>query len=226
MPTVSAVSESASATLPLATEPTSDDEVGFLTSTEQAPDEVRTESTGVNSAKVMVVSALVAVLFFFGLLVAERIPEIPVDIDFKPFFIPFLFLALLPRGLPSLGVAVGAAIGEGIGDVLEGYEIDDPIGFVGYVVGFVVAAYLIKGQPLSWVRVGLACIAGAGVQAVIEASSFLIFGEEGLTVTATTAAGNTVTHGIVMGAIITIPLVRVLHGRIERLLGFTPQQAS
>ena len=175
-----------------------------------------------NTPKVMVVAALVAVLFFFGLLIFERIPEIPVDIDFKPFFIAFLFLALLPRGLPTFAIPLGAAVGEAIGDIIEGYEVDDPFGFAGYFLGFALAGYLMGGKPLNWVRVGFACIAGSLVQAVIEASAFLAFGEEGVGVTLYSAAGNTVTHGLLMGAVVTVPLVFALHGRIERLLGFTP----
>jgi hypothetical protein len=70
----------------------------------------------------------------------------------------------------------------------------------------------------------MACIVGAFVQAVIEASAFLVFGEEGLSVAIFSALGNTVTHGIILGAIITIPLVKALHGRLERLLGYTPQR--
>jgi hypothetical protein len=195
-----------------------------VTSTQQAPEDVRVEG-GTSAPKVMVVSALVAVLFFLGLMVSERIPEIPVDIDFKPFFIPFLFLALLPRGLPSFGIAIGAAVGEGIADILEGYEVDDVFGFAGYVLAFVIAGYMMKGQPLNWPRVGMACIVGGLVQAVIEASAFLVFGEEGLGVTLTTAAGNTVTHGLVLGALVTVPLVRALHGRVEHLLGFAPRRS-
>lgn len=179
---------------------------------------------GADAAKSMVVAALVAVLFFFGLVIFERIPEIPVDIDFKPFFIPFLFLALLPRGLPTVAIAVGAAVGESIGDIIEGYEVDDPFGFFGYFIGFAVAGYLIRGKPLNWARVAVACIVGAAIQAVIEASAFVVFGEEGLGIAAYSALGNTVTHGILLGAIVTIPLVRALHGRLERLLGFTPQR--
>ena len=174
------------------------------------------------AAKSMVVAALVAVLFFFGLLIFERIPEIPVDIDFKPFFIPFLFIALLPRGLPTFAIALGAAVGEAIGDIIEGYEVDDPFGFFGYFIGFAVAGYLIGGKPLSWARVTLACIVGALLQAVIEASAFLVFGEEGLVVAIYSALGNTITHGILLGVLVTVPLIYALHGRIERLLGFTP----
>lgn len=172
--------------------------------------------------KVMVVAALVAVLFFFGLLIFERIPEIPVDIDFKPFFLIFLFLALLPRGPLTFAIPIGAAVGEAIGDILEGYEVDDPFGFAAYIIGFAVAGYLINNRPLAIGRLAGACIVGALVQAVIEASAFLVFGEEGVGVAAYSALGNTVTHGILLGALVTVPLVRALHGRVERLLGFTP----
>lgn len=182
-----------------------------------------------SAPRAMVVAALVAVLFFFGLLIFERIPEIPVDIDFKPFFIPFMFLALLPKGLPTLAIPLGAAVGESIGDIIEGYEVDDVFGFFGYFVGFAIAGLIINGRPLKWGRVAMACIVGALVQAVIEASAFMLFGEEGLSVALFSALGNTITHGIILGAIITIPLVRALHGRLERLLGYTPhrpQEAS
>ncbi|MHA6798284.1 hypothetical protein [Bounagaea algeriensis] len=172
--------------------------------------------------KTMVVAALVAVLFFFGLMIFERIPEIPVDIDFKPFFIPFLFLALLPRGLPTFAIPIGAAVGEAIGDILEGYEVDDPFGFAGYFIGFAVAGYMMSGKQLNWLRIGTACLVGSLVQAVIEGSAFLAFGEEGVGVTIYSALGNTITHGIILGALVTVPLAFALHGRIERLLGFTP----
>ncbi len=187
--------------------------------TRPASSKPRGEAT---ASKIMVVAALVAVLFFFGLLIFERIPEIPVDIDFKPFFIPFLFLALLPRGATTFAIALGAAVGEAIGDILEGYEIDDPLGFAGYFVGFAVMGYLVAGRPLNWGRVTVACIVGAFVQAVIEASAFLIFGAEGLGVAIYSALGNTVTHGLILGALVTVPLIYALHGRIERLLGFAP----
>lgn len=183
---------------------------------------VRPAGQANTTPKTMVVAALVAVLFFFGLMIFERIPEIPVDIDFKPFFIPFCFLALLPRGLPTFAIPIGAAVGEAIGDILEGYEVDDPFGFAGYFVGFALAGYLMSGKKLNWLRIGTACLVGSLVQAVIEGSAFLVFGEEGVGVTIYSALGNTVTHGIVLGALVTVPLAYALHGRIERLLGFTP----
>ncbi|MDN5856511.1 MAG: hypothetical protein L0K86_27465, partial [Actinomycetia bacterium] len=85
-----------------------------------------------------------------------------------------------------------------------------------------VAGYLIGNKPLNWLRVAVACVVGAFVQAVIEASAFIVFGEEGVGVAIYSALGNTVTHGILLGAIVTVPLIYALHGRIERLLGFTP----
>lgn len=168
--------------------------------------------------KLVVIVALTGVLFYFGLLILERIPEIPVDIDQKPFFIPLLFVALLPLGAPSWAAAVGAALGEAFGDILEGYEPDDPIGFLGYIIGFAAAAYIIANHPRSWVRLAIAALVAAFLQAVIEASSFLIFGEESLGVTVQSALGNTLFHGL--WGLLVIPLVLVMHGRVERLLGF------
>ncbi len=178
---------------------------------------------GDNSApKLVVIAGLTAVLFFFGLLVTERIPEIPVDIDQKPFFIPFLLVALLPLGPPAWAVGLGAALGEGFGDILEGYEPDDAFGFVGYIICFVLAGYIIRNRPRNWGLVIVACIVGAGIQAIIEASTFLLFGEEALTVAIWSAVGNTITHGVIWGVIPLLILIPLLHGRIERFLGFAP----
>lgn len=174
-------------------------------------------------AKLVVIAGLTAVLFFFGLLITERIPEIPVDIDFKPFFIPFLLVALLPLGGPAIAVGLGAALGEGFGDIIEGYEPDDAFGFVGYVVCFVIASYMIRNRPRNWLLVSLACIVGAFVQAVFEAATFLIFGEEALPVAIQSAIGNTITHGIILGLIPTLILIPLLYGRIERFLGYAPK---
>ena len=175
-----------------------------------------------SSAKSVVIAGLTAVLFFFGLLITERIPEIPVDIDFKPFFIPFLLVALLPRPT-SWAVGLGAALGEGFGDIIEGYEPDDAFGFIGYVVCFVLAGYMIGNRPRNWLLVSAACLLGAFVQAVMEAATFLIFGSEALPVAIQSALGNTLTHGVVLGLVPTLILILLLHGRIERLLGFAPK---
>ena len=173
--------------------------------------------------KLIVIAGLVGVLFFFGLLVLERIPEIPVDIDQKPFFIPFLFAALLPRGWPTVAVALGTALGEGFGDILEGFEPDDPVGFFGYLIGVIIFGFMVAGRPQNRGLVALACVVGAGVQAFIEASAFLIFAEEGLLVALWSATGNTITHGVIWGVIPMLILVPLLHGRIERFLGYPPQ---
>ena len=77
-----------------------------------------------------------AVLFITGLLVSKSFGEFAFDIDLKPFFLPYLLIALSRYGIPTLSVSLGGAIGEGILDVFEGYEVDDPIGFLGYVLGF------------------------------------------------------------------------------------------
>lgn len=75
-----------------------------------------------NTSKLTVITVLCSVLFFLALTLLEAIPEIPVDIDFKPFFIPLAFIALLPTGKPSWAVGFGAALGEALRDILEGYE--------------------------------------------------------------------------------------------------------
>lgn len=172
--------------------------------------------------KLVVIAALCGVLFYFGLLITERIPEIPVDIDQKPFFIPLLFVALLPLGAPAWAAAVGAALGEAFGDILEGFEPDDPIGFFAYILGFAAAAYIIRNRPLSKGRLAAAALTAGFLQAAIEASSFLIFDEENLRVTVQSALGNTLTHGVIWGVIPLLLLVPALHGRAERLLGFPP----
>lgn len=175
-----------------------------------------------NTSKLTVITVLCSVLFFLSLTLLEAIPEIPVDIDFKPFFIPLAFIALLPAGKPALAVGFGAALGEGLRDILEGYELDDPIGFIGYVIGFVVAGYVIGNKPLSKWRLVIGAIVSGLVHAFIEAASFLIFGEETIQVAFYSAIGNTITDGIVLGAIPLVLIVPRLYGRVERYLGFAP----
>jgi hypothetical protein len=175
------------------------------------------------ASKLIVIAVLCSVLFFLALTLLEAIPEIPVDIDFKAFFIPLVFVALLPVGRPTFAVALGASLGEFLRDMLEGYEIDDPIGAIGYVVGFTLAGYIIRNRPLSKVRLVIAAVLAGLVQAVIEAASFVIFSEEILEVAVWSAIGNTITHGILMGAIPLVLIVPRLHGRIERYMGFAPR---
>lgn len=166
---------------------------------------------------------LTSVLFFLALLPMEAVPEIPVDIDWKPFFIPYMFIALLPWGGATAAASVGAALGEGIRDIIEGYEIDDPIGFIGYVVGFMVFGALVRNHPKSRRRLFAASLAGACVQAAIEGSAFLIVGEgAGLRIMALATVGNTITHGFLLGYLPLVLIVPALHGRIERFLGYAP----
>ena len=131
-----------------------------------------------STPKLTVIIILCLVLFFLSLTLLEAIPEIPVDIDFKPFFIPLAFIALLPVGKSALAISFGAVLGEALRDILEGYELDDPIGFIGYVAGFAIAGYVIRNKPLSKWRLVLAAIVAGAVHAFIEATSFLIFGAE------------------------------------------------
>ena len=175
------------------------------------------------TSKLIVVAVLCSVFFFLALTLLEVIPEIPVDIDFKPFFIPLAFVALVPLGKPTVAVGLGASLGEFLRDMLEGYEIDDPFGAVGYAVAFVLAGYVIHNRPLSKVRLSIAAVLAGFVQALSEAAAFLLFGEETLKIAIWSAAGNTVTHGLIMGAIPLVLIVPQLHGRIERYMGFAPR---
>jgi hypothetical protein len=175
------------------------------------------------TSKLIVVAVLCSVFFFLALTLLEAIPEIPVDIDFKPFFIPLAFVALVPLGKPTVAVGLGASLGEFLRDMLEGYEIDDPFGAVGYAVAFILAGYIIHQRPLSKIRLCIAAVLAGFLQALFEAASFLLFGEETLRIAVWSAAGNTVTHGLIMGAIPLVFIVPQLHGRIERYMGFAPR---
>ncbi|MGF1537482.1 MAG: hypothetical protein ACFB4J_13505 [Elainellaceae cyanobacterium] len=171
--------------------------------------------------KLITITGISAVLFAIGLLITERIPEIPVDIDWKPFFIVYAITALFPLGGPTIAAALGAAIGEGFLDLIEGYEVDDPLGFVGYVVGFTVAGYIFRNRPRNKMLLIIGAIVGAAVQAAFEAAALLIFGEEGFEVALTSLLGNTATHGIALGAIPLVIVIPLLYGRVERLLGYS-----
>lgn len=178
--------------------------------------------------KLTVLTVLTAVTFFLGLTIFEAIPEIPVDIDFKPFFIPMSFAALVPLGEPLFAVSLGGMLGEFLRDMLEGYEIDDPIGAVGYVVGFFIAGYVIGNHPLNKIRVAIAAAVAGFLHAAIEATAFILFSEETAYIALWSAIGNTITDGIILGAIPTPFIVPQLYGRIERYLGYPlrgkPQQ--
>ncbi|MBW4648784.1 MAG: hypothetical protein KME06_08785 [Kastovskya adunca ATA6-11-RM4] len=174
-------------------------------------------------AKLIIVGVLSSVSFFILLTLTEAIPEIPVDIDFKPFFLPMSLIAVVPTGCAAFAVSVGAMLGEFLRDMLEGYEVDDPIGAVGYVVGFFASAYVIGNHPLNKVRIFIACLLAGFLHAAIEATSFIIFDSETFYVAVWAAIGNTITDGLIGGAIPTIFIVPRLYGRIERYLGFAPK---
>ncbi|MBD2257231.1 hypothetical protein [Pseudanabaena sp. FACHB-2040] len=177
-----------------------------------------------NIPKLTVVSVVVAVSFFLALTLVEAIPEIPVDIDFKPFFIPMVFAALVPRAWgPLLAVGLGGMLGEFLRDLLEGYEIDDPIGAIGYLVGFVVGGYIVGNRPLNKARLAFAVLVSGFLHAVIEVTALLLFDQELLRVAIWSAIGNTINDGIILGAIPAVLLMPRLYGRVERYLGFAPR---
>lgn len=175
----------------------------------------------------MVIAGISAVLFVGGLLLTEfaGVPEFFGDTDFKPFFLAYLLAALLPYGAATLSVGFGMALGEGILDVVEGYAADDPFGFVGYVVGLWAFAYVLHelGDPDNRLHMSVAAIVGAFVQIAIEGVAYLLIDGETLAFYAINVFGNTVTHGVVLGFVPLLFVYPLLHGRLERYLGFAPQ---
>lgn len=149
-----------------------------------------------------------AVLFGLGLLLTESVGEVGTDVDLKPFVIPYLLIALFRFGTPTLSIGLGAAIGEGLLDVVEGYELDDPIGFIGYVVGFMAFGWYlseIATEPTSARSLTVAALLGAFVQATFEGLAFFVFtSTAGVDQAVLSVVGNTVTHGLLLGA---LPLV-------------------
>ncbi|MEO0983005.1 MAG: ATP-binding cassette domain-containing protein [Pseudomonadota bacterium] len=185
--------------------------------------ETQAHSGDVSGARFTAVLGVTAVLFFLCLLPFELIPEIPVDIDSKPFFVPLALCALLPSGRIGLAIGLGVALGEGLRDLMEGYELDDPIGFFGYIAGFWAASALYSVTAASRWSLVVGAVLCAAIQAAIEASSFLIFGAEGWTITVESAIGNTITHGVIWGAAPLLFLVPALEGKFESYLGFAPR---
>jgi hypothetical protein len=153
----------------------------------------------------VVVSALT---FMAGLLVSEAPGELALDVDLKPFFIPYLLIAAARYGLPTFSIGIGAAVGEGILDIFEGYELDDPIGFLGYVAGFIVFGWFlhrVADDPSEVTALTIAAVAGAVVQALFEGFAYYVFDPSSSTQEAVlSVVGNTITHGILLGA---VPLV-------------------
>lgn len=154
------------------------------------------------------IGVLSGLLLAAGLVVTEAPGEIATDVDLKPFFLIYLLVAVCRYGVPTLSAGLGAAVGEGVLDVFEGYELDDPIGFIGYVVGFTVFGWYlhrVAEDPSDGRSQVVAAVLGAFAQALAEGLAFLaIDADAGVMAAAVSVAGNTVTHGVVLGA---IPLV-------------------
>jgi hypothetical protein len=180
-----------------------------------ASDRPGTEPSGLGRTAALGVAS--AVLFGLGLLVTESVGEVAVDVDLKPFFIPYLLVVVTRFGIPTLSIGVGAATGEGLLDVLEGYELDDPVGFLGYVIGFIAFGWYLSEvaeDPTAPRSMTVAALLGAFVQACFEGVAFLVFDAATPTDVAVSVVGNTVTHGLLLGA---VPLVVVRLLAAERL---------
>ncbi|MFB6308087.1 MAG: hypothetical protein ABEH35_02045 [Haloarculaceae archaeon] len=158
-----------------------------------------------------------AFLFGIGCLASESIGELVLDVDLKPFFLPYLLITLPRYGIPTLTTGLGAAIGEGALDVFEGYELDDPIGFLGYVIGFTAFGWYLSevaDDPTSARSLTVAAAFGAFVQALFEGFAFLVFeASSGPTAAVISVLGNTVTHGVVLGAVPLVALYSHVHER-------------
>lgn len=167
----------------------------------------------------MLVLLLVSgVVFAVGVGVTEMGGEFGSDIDLKPFFLVYLLVGLAAFGSPTLALGLGAAMGEGAHDLLEGYEADEPLGFVGFIAGFMVFGWLLHRvapdpDDRRW-QVGAAVVA-AFVQAVFEGFAFLFKRDFTLTEAIVSVLGNTVTHGLLLGA---VPLV-LLYPWIQARIG-------
>ncbi|MFB6293882.1 MAG: hypothetical protein ABEH60_06445 [Halonotius sp.] len=160
-------------------------------------------------------------LFAIGLTVTELIGEVAVDVDFKPFVIPYILITINRFGLSTMSIGLGAALGEGVLDVLEGYEIDDPIGFLGYFLGFTTFGWYlheVADDPTRLRSLTIGATLGAFVQACFEASAFLIFASNAGPLNAIISTlGNTITHGILLGAIPLVVVIRTFPAFAERI---------
>ena len=171
-------------------------------------DGIDAPSRGGSPLRMIGIGVVSCLLFIAGLLLTEAPGEVATDVDLKPFFLVYLLVAVCRFGFPTLSAGLGAAVGEGVLDVFEGYELDDPIGFIGYVVGFTVFGWYlhrVAGDPSDGRAQVVAAVLGAFAQAFAEGVAFLaIDADAGVTAAAVSVGGNTVTHGVVLGV---IPLV-------------------
>lgn len=164
--------------------------------------------------------ALTFVVFFVVLYLFEMIPEIGLDIDFKPFFIPITLLVLFPRNSHAWAIGLAVAGSELLGDFFEpgGVEPDDPIGFFGYLVGALAASAVMQGRWQSPLWLVLGGLTYALVNGLMEAAVWLALGEFG-TDALISLFGNLITHGVIAGGAIAIPLARLLHQRLTQWVG-------
>jgi hypothetical protein len=175
-----------------------------------------------NSGVLVALLGVSAALFFVASVVTEGFGELALDVDFKLFFLLYVLLAAVPYGLATLSVAIGGAMGEGAYDVIEGYELDDPFGFVGYVLGFVTFGWIlhqVAPDPSDRRWQALAAVTGALIQATFEGVAFLILGDVNVGGAVLSVLGNTVTHGVVLGAVPLVVCYPVLNERIARYVG-------
>ena len=166
------------------------------------------DTRGIDPLHVVGVGVLSGLLFTVGLLVTEAPGELALDVDLKPFFLPYLLIAVVRYGFPTLSAGLGAAVGEGALDIVEGYELDDPVGFIGYVVGFTLFGWYlhrVAADPTDRRAQTIAAVLGALAQAAFEGTAFLVFSvDAGLADATVSVVGNTITHGVLLGA---IPLI-------------------
>jgi len=182
-------------------------------------------TTDVDLTSLVVIAGLTAVLFAGALAIGEGLGEIPPDIDWKAFFVVYTVIVFVPWGTPTIAAAVGATIAEGILDFFEGIEPDEPFGWTGYVIGFTIAGWFMK-DPSNKVKLAIGAVLGGFIQFAIEGLSLLIVAGDAISVYGTALAGNTLTHGIILGAIPLIPVVGALRGRMERVMAPSAQQAD
>lgn len=169
---------------------------------------------GASVKRLSVLLVVGAVVFAVGVAIAELGGELGSDIDLKPFFLLYLLVGIVGFGGPTLALGLGAAMGEGLHDLFEGYEPDEPLGFVGYVVGFAVFGWLlhrVAPDPGDRRYQVLAAVLAALVQAAFEGVAFLFQRDFAPAEALLSVAGNTLTHGVVLGAVPFLalyPLVR------------------
>ncbi|MFB6254329.1 MAG: hypothetical protein ABEI06_06960 [Halobacteriaceae archaeon] len=170
----------------------------------------------------IVIAGITAVLFAGGLALTE-FTEIPPDIDFKPFFIVYAIIVLVPWGIPTLTTALGATGAEAILDLIEGAAADDPFGWAGYLLAFTLFGWLVKGDTSNYLKISVAAVLAAFVQIAIEALNILVISDKAISVYVTIVIGNTITHGVIMGAILLVPTLEALEGRVQRMFAVTAQ---